>query len=137
MDTARTAVFGAGSWGTALADSLAAAGHPVTLWARREDAAREIEATRRNSRYLPQAELPATLRITSDLQAAASGADVWLFAVPSQSLRSVASQLSGRETEPRAIVSVAKGIENGTLLTTSAVLRDVLPAAPEARLGVL
>lgn len=137
MDTARTTVFGAGSWGTALAYSLASAGHPVTLWARREDAAREIESTRRNARYLPQAELPACLQATSDLHAAASGADVWLFAVPSQSLRSVASRLAGHETTPHALVSVAKGIENGTLLTTSGVLREALPDTPEARIGVL
>ncbi|OZC03385.1 NAD(P)H-dependent glycerol-3-phosphate dehydrogenase [Rubricoccus marinus] len=137
IETAHTAVFGAGSWGTALAYSLAKAGHPVTLWARREDAAREIAATRRNAAYLPNAELPASLRVTSDLHEAASGASVWLFAVPSQSLRSVATQLADRATEPEAIVSVAKGIENGTLLTTSGVLREALPLAPEARVGVL
>ena len=137
MDTAtRTAVLGAGSWGTALAYSLARAGHPVTLWARREDAAREIRETRRNARYLPAAELPAHVEVTSDLEAAARSAEVWLFAVPSQSTRSVAERLAGL-APPQAVVSVAKGIENGTQLTASGVLREALPGVPETRIGVL
>ena len=139
MDTAaaHTAIFGAGSWGTALAYSLAKTGHPVALWARRADAAREIEATRRNPDYLPQAELPACVRVTADLAEAASGASVWVFAVPSQSVREVAAEVAGAAGAPRAIVSVAKGIENETLLTTSGVLRESLPEAPAARIGVL
>ncbi|MEM6326721.1 MAG: NAD(P)H-dependent glycerol-3-phosphate dehydrogenase [Bacteroidota bacterium] len=139
MDTAahRTAVLGAGSWGTALAYSLARNGRPVTLWARREEAAREIDQTRRNARYLPDAKLPASLRVTSDLPRAIDGASVWLVAVPSQHVRGVARHLANRATEPEAIVSVAKGIENGTLLTTSGVLRDVLTEADPARIGVL
>ncbi|MEM1057096.1 MAG: NAD(P)H-dependent glycerol-3-phosphate dehydrogenase [Bacteroidota bacterium] len=138
MDTAarRTAVIGAGSWGTALAYSLARNGHSVTLWARREEAAREIETTRRNARYLPDAHLPDTLRATSDLEEAAE-AEVWLFAVPSQHVRSVASRLAGHASAPEAIVSVAKGIENATLLTTSGVLREVLPGADPNHVGVL
>lgn len=139
MDTAatRTAVLGAGSWGTALAYSLARNGHPVTLWARREDAAREINETRRNPRYLPDAKLPESLRATSDLAEAIHGADVWLFAVPSQFVRGVAEQVASRASSPRAIVSVAKGIENRTLLTTSGVLRACLPKADPNRIGVL
>ena len=133
----RTAVLGAGSWGTALAYSLARNGHPVTLWARREDAAREIQTSRYNAQYLPDAQLPDCLRATSDLHGAIDDADVWLFAVPSQHVREVAAGLAERAGEPEAIVSVAKGIENSTLLTTSGVLRAVLPEAPVERVGVL
>jgi glycerol-3-phosphate dehydrogenase (NAD(P)+) len=133
----RIAVFGAGSWGTALAVSLARGGHPVALWARREEAAAAIRDTRRNAPYLPEAEVPAAVAVTSDLAAAVDGADVWLVAVPSQSVRDVMGPLAERVSAELTVVSVAKGIETGTLLTTSGVLREVLPAADPDRVGVL
>ncbi|MDT0632812.1 NAD(P)H-dependent glycerol-3-phosphate dehydrogenase [Rubrivirga sp. S365] len=132
-----TAVLGAGSWGTALAISLARAGHPARLWARREEAAAEIARTRRNEAYLPGADVPRTVEVSSDLEAVVGGAAVWVVAVPSQSVRAVVAPLAGRIENETVIVSVAKGIETDTLLTTSAVLRDVLPAADAGRVGVL
>ena len=137
MEPTHVAVLGAGSWGTALAVSLAHGGHAVTLWARREEAAEAIRATRRNEPYLPGAEVPASVGVTSGLEAAVEAADVWLVAVPSQSVRGVVSGIAGRATPRTLVVSVAKGIENETLLTTSGVLRDVLPGADAARIGVL
>ncbi|MDX1420949.1 MAG: NAD(P)H-dependent glycerol-3-phosphate dehydrogenase [Rubricoccaceae bacterium] len=132
------AVFGAGSWGTALAFSLAAhGGHPVTLWARREDHAAAIRATGRNEAYLPEALLPDAVRITSDLDAAAARARLWVFATPSQFVRGVAEQVAHRTCPDLTVVSVAKGIENETLLTTTGVLRDVLEAEDPDRIGVL
>ncbi len=136
MDRTQIAVLGAGSWGTALAVSLAQNGHAVTLWARRPEAADAIRQTRRNE-YLPQAEIPASVTVTSDLDAAVAGADVWLVAVPSQSVRAVVGSLASAVRDGLTVISVAKGIETGTLLTTSAVLRDVLPTADPARVGVL
>ena len=137
------AVLGAGSWGTALAASLAAGGHDVRLWARRAEAAEAIERTRRNEAYLPGAVLPAGVRATSSLGSAVDGAWLWVVAVPSQSARDV---LGGLESHVRpgsgspgglTIVSVAKGIENGTLLTATGVVRSALPALDAARVGVL
>ena len=133
----RIAVLGAGSWGTALAIASAHNGHDVRLWARRPEAADEIARTRRNEPYLPGADLPAGVAVTSDLGAAIDHADVWLVAVPSQTVRAVLDPLAERVDEKVTVVSVAKGIENETLLTTSAVLRDVLPGADPSRLGVL
>ena len=131
------AVLGAGSWGTALAVSLARAGHGVRLWARREEAAAEIARTRRNESYLPGAEVPASVEVSSDLVSVAGGAGVWVVAVPSQSVRDVVAHVAGLATPETTVVSVAKGIETGTLMTTSAVLRDVLPGADAGRVGVL
>ena len=135
MDT-KVAVLGAGSWGTALAISLAHGGHDVTVWARRAEAADEMTQTRRNA-YLPGGEIPASVEVTSDIDRAVDGADVWLVAVPSQSVRGVMAPLADRVRPGLTVVSVAKGIENDTLLTTSAVLRDVLPNADPDRIGVL
>jgi glycerol-3-phosphate dehydrogenase (NAD(P)+) len=132
------AVIGAGSWGTALAVSLAGeGGHRVTLWARRGEAADAMRRTRRNDEYLPGARLPDALRITSDLREAVAGCDLWIVAVPSQSVRRVAEQLAPLVTREHTVVSVAKGIETDTLLTTSQVLIDTLPSADPSRIGVL
>lgn len=137
MTSTRIAVLGAGSWGTALAVSLARGRHAVTLWARREAAAASIRQSRRNEAYLPGAEIPESVAVTSDIGRAVDGADVWLVAVPSQSVRGVVAPLAEHVREGLTVVSVAKGIENETLLTTSGVLREVLPAADPARVGVL
>ena len=137
-DRRRIAVIGAGSWGTALACSLAGdGGHDVVLWARREEAAGAMRRTRRNAEYLPGAALPDALQITSDLPAAVAGRDLWIVAVPSQSVRHVAETLAGLVTPDHTVVSVAKGIETGTLLTTSQVLISTLPNADPDRIGVL
>lgn len=136
--SAPIAVLGAGSWGTALTHSLAVdGGHEVRLWARRSDLAEDLRVTRRNPDYLPQVELPATVTITSDLHEAVIDCRLVVFATPSQAVRSVASALRERLGSEEVVVSVAKGIEVGTLMTTSAVLRDVLVRADPDRIGVL
>lgn len=133
----RVAVIGAGSWGTALAISLCSSGHQVVLWARREEAAQRMRETRHNPRYLPDALIPADMEITHDLDAAVAEADVWLIAVPSQGVRRVAERLVQHFNPDLLIVSVAKGIENGTLMTTSEVLLDVIKDASSEHVAVL
>jgi glycerol-3-phosphate dehydrogenase (NAD(P)+) len=135
----RIAVLGAGSWGTALAYSLVAhGGHSdVVLWARRPEAAEAIRITRRNELYLPQIELPTSIHVTADLTAALQDAWLWVFAVPSQSVRAVAERAANLGNRSQIVVSVAKGIEKGSLQTTTGVLREALPAIPSACVGVL
>ena len=133
----RIAVIGAGSWGTALAISLALGGRDVSLWARREEAAEIMRTERHNPTYLPQAIIPDSVLVTSDLAEAVRGRGVWLFATPSQSVREVAGQVRAFASARHILVSVAKGIENGTLLTTTGVLRDVVTEVPAERIGVL
>ncbi|MEM9999122.1 MAG: NAD(P)-binding domain-containing protein, partial [Bacteroidota bacterium] len=124
-------VLGAGSWGTALAYSLAAhGGHPVTLYARREDQAAAMRRERRNTAYLPGALLPSSIDVTSDLNAACDASQLWVVATPSQAVRGMAESVRSHATPEHTLISVAKGIENGTLLTTTGVLRDVLPEHP-------
>lgn len=133
----RVAIIGAGSWGTALAISLAESGHDVRLWARRNEAAERMREERHNPSYLPDADIPPEVLITSDLEEAVSDREFWIFATPSQAVRSVATRLVDRVHDGLILVSVAKGIENGTLLTTTEVLRETLPAVPRGRIGVL
>ena len=75
-------VLGAGSWGTALACVLARNNVQTTLWGRDADAVAAMTQSRRNARYLPDLELPASLALTGDLGAAVSSANVLLIVTP-------------------------------------------------------
>jgi glycerol-3-phosphate dehydrogenase (NAD(P)+) len=121
----RVAVLGAGSWGTTFAKVLADAGRDVRLWARRTEVAAAINDSHRNPDYLPGIELPALLAATTDAATALDGTDAVVLAVPSQTLR---TNLSGWRVllPPGALlVSLAKGVELGTLSRMSEVVVDV------------
>jgi glycerol-3-phosphate dehydrogenase (NAD(P)+) len=119
----RITVLGAGSWGTAFAKVLADAGRDVTMWARREQVAEEIRSANTNSSYLPDVRLPARITATSDPAAALDGAQAVVFAVPSQSLR--ANLSSWRLPSGAILVSLAKGVELGTLKRMSEVIAEI------------
>jgi len=118
----RVAVVGAGSFGTAVAVHAARAGCAVTLWARRPEAAADLERQHRNERYLPEAEMPSAVAMTTEL-AAVADADVLVMAVPSHGFREVlrgvlACWPRGRELP---VVSATKGIEFEALARMSEV----------------
>jgi glycerol-3-phosphate dehydrogenase (NAD(P)+) len=125
---AHRAVVGAGTWGTTLALHLAKQG-PVVLLTRDEEHAAEIAEERQNRRYVPGINLPVEVEITADPQAVASADELVIFAVPASAMRDVAGQV-GPHVHPDAILlSVAKGIEHGTLLRMTQVLAQAIPAA--------
>jgi glycerol-3-phosphate dehydrogenase (NAD(P)+) len=124
-DLRRVAVLGAGSWGTAFAKVMADAGREVVLWARRGEVAAAVNATHTNPDYLPGVALPALVTATTDAATALADVDAVVFAVPSQKLR---ANLEGwRDLLPRGktLVSLAKGIELGTLNRMSEVVAEV------------
>ncbi len=118
-------VIGAGSWGTTLACLLSEKGFDVTLWVFEKDLADEIEQTRCNSTYLPGVLIPDSLRISHDIKQAVQKARYVLNAVPSQFTRAVFSEAAPHLMDEAIIISVSKGIERGTLLTVSSILREI------------
>src|SRR4029079_5554152 len=126
--TQRISVLGSGSWGTALAVHLAGTGHDVRLWARDASLASTMASSRENATYLPGIRLPEGLSPTSDMQAALDGAHFVVFAVPSHGLRDVARKAAVHLAADCAIVSATKGLEEGSLLRMSQVLREELPS---------
>ena len=104
----KLAVLGAGGWGTALAVSLCAR-HDVTLWARREEIAAELRASRVNTAYLPGVLLPTAVEVTNDLTAALSGAEFALLVVPSVGMGELLARLSPKT----GVVLCAKGLAPG------------------------
>ncbi len=118
----KAAVIGSGAWGTALAIRLHKNGHRVVLWTYEKDLIPQMEATRENPR-LPGAVLPQGLQISGDYSCAA-GCDLVVIASPSFPLRSVCRGVAPWLDEHAVVVSVAKGIENGTCLRMSQVVEQ-------------
>lgn len=125
----RVAVIGGGSWGTTVAH-LCAKNAPTTLWARRADVAAEVRDKHTNSAYLSGFELTPTLHATSSLEEAVAAADVLVMGVPSHGMRDTARELAGTLRPWVPIVSLSKGLEQGTLLRMTEVLQQELPGHP-------
>ncbi|WP_280235457.1 NAD(P)H-dependent glycerol-3-phosphate dehydrogenase [Nocardia cyriacigeorgica] len=132
---ARVAVLGAGSWGTAFAKVLADAGSEVTIWARRPEVAAALNTQHRNPDYLPGIQLPPVSG-TDDFRVALDGAELIVLAVPSQSLRANLEVFTPAIGPDATLLSLAKGIETGTLLRMSQVISEVTGADP-GRVAVL
>lgn len=126
-------VLGAGAWGTALA-AQAATRQPTLLWARDAAQAEAIAATRRNQRYLPDIALPATLRVTADLDEALAHAagpqGLFIVGTPMAALRDMLQRLPAGA----AALWLCKGFEAGSGLLGHEIARQVAPAL---RCGVL
>lgn len=125
------AVVGAGSWGTTVA-SLAAANTPTVLWARRHALAAAVDQRHENPEYLPGLPLSPELRATASIAEAVSGADVLVMATPSHGYREVAAAAAPHLRAWVPVVSLAKGLEGGSLLRMTEVTREVMPGHPVA-----
>lgn len=125
------AVFGAGSWGTAFSKVLADAGTPTMLWARRPEIAAAVTGGHHNPDYLPGVALPVAVRATTDAAEALDGADLIVFAVPSQTLRENLAGWAPLLPAGAVLVSLMKGVELGTTLRMSQVIAEVANVAPE------
>ena len=119
------AVIGAGSWGTTLASLLAEKEFDVSLWAFEKDLVATINDTGMNSVYLPDVQLPANLKVTYDIAEAIKKARYILNVVPTQFTRSVFNEAVKYMPEDAVIISASKGIEQGTLLTVSSILKEI------------
>jgi glycerol-3-phosphate dehydrogenase (NAD(P)+) len=127
----RVAVLGAGSWGTAFAKVLADAGREVVLWARRPEVAAAVNERHENPDYLPSVLLPEGLSATTNAASALDGAEAVVLAVPSQTLRTNLAGWQALLPPGRTLVSLAKGVELGTLKRMSEVVAEVAGVPPE------
>lgn len=133
MSANSVAVMGTGSWGTTIAIMLADADPQadVRLWGRRPELVQAIAEQRVNPDYLPDVAIPARVQATADPARALAGADQVLLAIPSQVLRESLTAW-GRHIPPQAtVVSLAKGIELGTLQRMTEVIEEAAGVGPE------
>ena len=129
---AKISVLGAGSWGTALAVVLHKNGHEVTIWSIAQDEIDMLKKEREHKDKLPGVKIAEEIGLTTDLKEAISGRDMLVVAVPSPYIRSTAKSMAPYVEDGQLLVSVAKGIEEGTLMTLSAILEQEIPQAEVA-----
>src|ERR1700751_4034131 len=123
-------VLGGGSWGTTIA-SIGARRGPTLQWVRSAETAKDINENHRNSRYLGNdVELALTLRATTDFSEAANRADVVVMGVPSHGFRTVLTELASELRPWVPVVSLVKGLEQGTNMRMSQTVDEVLPGHP-------
>jgi glycerol-3-phosphate dehydrogenase (NAD(P)+) len=132
----RAAVMGSGSWGTAYAMVLADAGTDVVLWGKDAEVVAAVNASHENPKYHPGIALPPTLRATTDVADALSGADIVVLAIPSQVLRDNLAGWRPHIPDHAVLVSLMKGIELGTTMRMSEVIAEVADV-PEGRVAVV
>ncbi len=132
----KAAVLGAGSWGTALAATLADNHHETVLWSRNEATVTDVNQAHRNQRYLGDAALPLSLSATTSLADAITGADLIVVAVPSVSVRELVRNLRGMVPEHVIVAHAVKGFDPDTLKRMSDVLHEEL-ALPKPRICVI
>jgi len=120
--SARVAVVGAGSWGTALAIHCARMGMPVSLWVYEEDLARRMIEAGENDIYLPGEDLPPNIKPTNSFEQCLTGAQIVFSVVPSHVARQVWAKARDFLPVDAIIVNATKGIEENTLLTSTEVL---------------
>lgn len=131
------AIVGAGSWGTALAITLAPRFECVRLWVYEHDLAERMRNTRVNDLYLPGFAVPSNVEITSDIPACLEDAGIVLGVMPSHLARSLYTQMVPHLTPEMRLVSATKGLEIGSLERVSEVIRTVVGPAFESRIAVI
>lgn len=131
----KVSVIGAGSWGTALALLLYHNGHQVTVWSIVPSEIEMLQKEHEHKDKLPGVKLPEDMIFTTDLQAAVQGKDLLVLAVPSPYTRSTAKLLKAVTENGQIIMDVAKGIEEGTLMTLSQIIQEEVPQANVAVLS--
>ena len=117
-------VIGAGSWGTALAKLLSDNGHRVTVYSAIASEIDMLNEYHEQKEKLPGVMLPEEMVFTADLEEAMKDKDILVLAVPSPFTRSTAKNMSRYAKKGQLIVSVAKGIEDGTFHTLSEIIRE-------------
>ena len=132
---ANVGVLGAGSWGTALSVLLSDNGHQVTVWSIDENEVKMLNEKREHELKLPGVKLPDDMVITGDLGSTIRGRDFLVLAVPSPFTRSTARQMKDFVGKGQIVVNVAKGIEEGTLMTLSQIIEEEIPQADVAVLS--
>ena len=136
----RIAVIGAGAWGTALSIVLGRKGsHQVSLWAYEKEVCDSIAAQRINLLFLPGERIPETVSVTSSLEQALRGAEIVVSVMPSHHCRRLFGSMRPHLKTEMLFVSATKGLEEGTLLQMTEVIRQVLrdDGGYEPRIGAL
>ncbi|QDA50786.1 methionine--tRNA ligase subunit beta (plasmid) [Enterococcus faecium] len=133
----KIAVLGPGSWGTALAQTLAENGHDVRIWGNVPEQIDEINKYHTNQHFLPDLTIPESIIGYKELAEAVDNADAILFVVPTKAIRSVAQELIGKMNTKPIIIHASKGLEQDTHKRISEVLAEEIPEEKRQAIVVL
>jgi glycerol-3-phosphate dehydrogenase (NAD(P)+) len=133
----RAAVIGSGSFGTALANTLATRCTEVRCWAREPSVVEAINGRRENTTYLPGIPISPRVKATTSMEEALPGAELVVVATPSHATRDVMRKAAPFLPDQAPMVTVSKGIENDTLLTMTQLLADCVPESHRDNIAIL
>jgi glycerol-3-phosphate dehydrogenase (NAD(P)+) len=122
----KVTVFGAGAWGSTMAQVLSDAGNDVLLWGRSADVIAEINGAHTNTKYLSSHTLPKNIQATTDLKEAFDFSDTYVLAIPAQQLRTTLQEWKPYFSADSIIISTLKGIEISSQMRMTEVIEDVL-----------
>ena len=122
----KVTVFGAGAWGSTMAQVLSDAGNDVLLWGRSQQVIDEINSSHTNAKYLGSHILPSAISATTDLTSAFAFSEIYVFAIPAQQIRATLQEWKGNFSSSCTIVSTLKGIEITSQKRMTEVIEDVL-----------
>lgn len=121
----RVTVFGAGAWGTTMAQVLHDAGNDVLLWGRSDEVVGEINSSHTNAKYLDSHVLPSELRATSNITEAFEHTHIYVLAIPAQQLRTMLAEWKPLVNADAIVVSTLKGIEISTQMRMSEIIEEM------------
>ena len=122
----KVTVFGAGAWGSTMAQVLSDAGNEVLLWGRSAEVIAEINSSHTNKKYLQSHQLPDAIIATTNLDEAFNFSQIYILAIPAQQLRTTLQEWKSYFAAECIIVSTLKGIEISTQFRMTEVIADVL-----------
>lgn len=123
----KVVILGGGSWGTALALSLAKNGTDVDLWMRDASQCESMNYARENLKYLPGVVIPKNITAIDDIEKAICGKTIIVSAIPTQAVRESIKSIKKYISSDQIIVNVSKGIEVGSLCRISQIMKEELP----------
>src|SRR5215813_3024165 len=133
----RAAVIGSGSFGTALANTLATRCTEVRCWGREPQVVEALNTRRENTTYLPGIPVSPRVRASTSMEEVLPGAELVVVATPSHATRDVMGKAVPWLPEQAPVLTVSKGIENDTLLTMTQLLADCLPESHRGNIAIL
>ncbi|MCY6372346.1 NAD(P)H-dependent glycerol-3-phosphate dehydrogenase [Clostridium ganghwense] len=122
--------IGGGSFGTALSIMLAKKGYNANIWDRNEDVVRDINEKRENIKYIHNVVMPSNITAFSDLKDSIGNSKIVVLAVPSHVIRDICIRIKDIIDKEVIIVSIAKGIEEGSSKRLSEVIEEEIPNNP-------
>lgn len=131
---AKLSILGAGGWALGLAILLNNNGHDVTVWSKVKAELDGIREEGENKKSLPGVKIPKEIKLCEDLKTVVADADIVVMAVASPFVRSTAKEVASLGINNIQMVNVAKGIEEDSLMTMTAIIREEIP---DVRIAIL